>query len=204
LSNTGTISGFPDVATLEEAIKNAIQHFDFRPEEDRRAKYLSTLHELHTSYKAFEKAGRLQLADKMVYQIIGMMESEDFEPSEKILPYWLKLGELDIKTDQPERAATYLRKAFEYHQDIGDEKEMVSVGLLLAAALNINGDRAYRRGILHRAEKYYAKTGDTSKQIEIFNLLSEAYHGIDGKKEVEYARKAENLAKAVILKGKAA
>lgn len=199
-----TVSGIPDSATLEEAIKNAIATYDMTPENDRRARYLSRLHDLHVSMKAFEKAGKIELAARQCESISGEMEAEE-EPAEKILQYWVKQAELDMQIGNHSRAAKCLEKALGYHRDRSETKEAANVSLLLAEALNHAGADYFKmRDVLVAAVKYFEKTGATEKLVDAYRLLAAAYTRIDGNKAEEYQRLYEGLEVAAALKGKAA
>lgn len=204
LRGAGTLSGLPDTATLVEAIKNAIATYDFQPEADRRARYLSRLHDLHVSMKAFEKAGKIELAAKQCESIIGEMEAEE-EPAEKILQYWVKQAEFDRQIGNHSRAAKCLEKALGYHRDRSEAKEAANVSLLLAEALNHAGADAFRmRDVLASAVSYFEKAGATAKLADAYRLLAAAYAHIDGNKAVKYQQMYEGLELAAALKGKAA
>jgi tetratricopeptide (TPR) repeat protein len=204
LKGAGTISGLPDTSTLEEAIKNAIATYDFQPEADRRARYLSRLHDLHVSMKAFEKAGKVDLAAKQCESIIGEMEAEE-EPAEKILQYWVKQAEFDRQIGNHSRAAKCLEKALGHYRDRSEAKEAANVSLLLAEALNHAGADAFRmRDVLLSAVSYFEKAGATAKLVDAYRLLAAAYAHIDGNKALKFQQMYERLELTAALKGKAA
>lgn len=197
---SGIVSGLPDSATLEKAIRKAIANFDYQPENDRRGAYLDNLHKLHIASKQLEKAGHLAAAAKVVFELVGAMEAEE-EPQDQLAPYWQALAKLDLETGNAKRAKTYLEKARDFYAGQDRHAELSEVLVQLGEACNELKQFATARGYLRTALNHFEAQGRPDQVALTLRKIGVALIGEgDGVRAAECFAKAEALETSEALK----
>ncbi len=136
LRGTGTPSGFPNAALLEDSIKNAVAAYDYSDEDAEEKRVNDEIQEAISAAKNLIKAGRINQAFQTARQAAATVENEALDSvyGAELWPLLARLyRQAEVKGDT--NAVMYTRKAAEAAAATGNNALAAEMNVELGAAL---------------------------------------------------------------------